>query len=167
VGQGHHILLFPNAVRARHMDRLRNNDLPVIRDVIHRLAANGDDLSRLTGIDCDINTRSIKRLIQACDLVLVSRFHAMIAALCEAVPVIVLGWSHKYLEVMEPFGMADKVFDYQAFSSVELTEMVTDTLARRTEISARIESNLPEIKALAQTQLDCVFSILEDQGARE
>ena len=39
--------------------------------------------------------------------IVTSRFHAMISALVERTPLLVVGWSHKYGEVLAQFGLVD------------------------------------------------------------
>ncbi len=111
--QGYAVLLFPNATRAASGDRLRNNDLPVIRTIAESIRKQPGEPTALYTVDCDINTNGIKQLMAFCRVVMVSRFHAMIAALSACQPVIVLGWSHKYREVMDSFELGDQVFDFK------------------------------------------------------
>ena len=45
-------------------------------------------------------------------LMVASRFHAMIGALHEKVPVFLVGWSHKYREVLDMFSLGENAIDY-------------------------------------------------------
>jgi colanic acid/amylovoran biosynthesis protein len=149
---GHQVVLFPNATRADDPVGERNNDLPVIRRV---LAAAGDVQGPTPiAVDMDINASGVKRVIGACDVVLVSRFHAMVGALSLAVPVVVLGWSHKYAEVMARFGLEDKVTDYKALSREQLRSAVEDTVENRDEVAAAIRAGLPSVLEGARRPLD-------------
>ncbi len=58
------------------------------------------------GVEAMSCAAELRRLVRVCDVVGVSRFHAMVGALAESVPVAVMGWSHKYAEVMDSFGLA-------------------------------------------------------------
>jgi polysaccharide pyruvyl transferase WcaK-like protein len=142
---GHVVVLFPNATRDAAGDAERNNDLPVIRRIRDSAGSN----TRLLAFDVDMNAVQIKRVIRAMDAVLVSRFHAMVGALSLQVPAAVLGWSHKYAEVMARFGLEDNVMDYKALSAPELHARVARVFEERARMRAAIAAGLPEVKASA------------------
>ena len=58
----------------------------------------------------------------------------MIAALSQAVPVTTIGWSHKYAEAADPFGMSAFTMDYTIFNAEHLVAMVQQLLDRRKEL---------------------------------
>jgi len=157
VADGCDVLLFPNATRAASA-KPRNNDLPVIAEVAARCARLGE--GRVTSVDFDVDTTGIKRLVARCDVAMVSRFHAMVGALTLAVPVFVLGWSHKYLEVMEQFGLADLVFDSSRHDPAEVLAAVRALRARRDEVAAAIAANLDEVRASSASQFDAVREVV-------
>lgn len=158
---GLQVVLFPNATRADDPVGERNNDLPVIRRV---LAAVGDvDGPAPLAVDLDVSATGVKKVIAACDVVLVSRFHAMVGALGLAVPVVVLGWSHKYAEVMARFGQEDRVSDYKALSREQLREAVEDVVEHRDEVAAAIREALPGVQEGARRPLDGLLA--DDLGA--
>ncbi|HSK47721.1 MAG TPA: Coenzyme F420 hydrogenase/dehydrogenase, beta subunit C-terminal domain, partial [Coriobacteriia bacterium] len=102
LADGHAVLLFPNATRAGSA-KLRNNDLPVIAQIAERVGDN----ERVLAVAGDMNAAALRTVLKACSAAAVSRFHAMVGALSEGVPVAVVGWSHKYLEVMKQFGLGE------------------------------------------------------------
>ncbi len=146
--EGFGIVLFPNATRDAAGDAERNNDLPVMRRL--HAAAQAAGLQRLPLlVDYDLNAAAIKEVIAACDVLLVSRFHAMVGALSLGVPTVVLGWSHKYAEVMARFGLDDVVMDYKALTSAQLIEAVRGVFTRRQQVRDQITARLPEVQASA------------------
>jgi polysaccharide pyruvyl transferase WcaK-like protein len=156
VADGCDVLLFPNATRAASAKR-RNNDLPVIADVAKRCS---DLEGRVFAVDFDVDTSGIKRLVAHCDVAMVSRFHAMVGALTLAVPVFVLGWSHKYLEVMDQFGQADLVFDSSRHDSAEVLAAVRALRDRRDAAAAQIASHIDEVRASSAAQFDAVREVV-------
>jgi polysaccharide pyruvyl transferase WcaK-like protein len=159
IADGHGVMLFPNATRAGSV-KLRNNDLPVIAAIIHRVGdAGATDLLAVTG---DTNAAALRVLIRACSCVAVSRFHAMIGALSIGVPVAVVGWSHKYLEVMQRFGLEEFVFDYSAHDAGALREVVERLLAQRDARAAEILARLPGVQAESRSQFDELFRGIGD-----
>src|SRR5690606_27782038 len=96
-GHGLAVVLFPNATRASAGEAERNNDLPLMRRIAAEAARAGCTPAPVV-IDRDLNASAIKQVIAMTDVVVVSRFHAMVGALSIGVPPAVLGWSHKYAE---------------------------------------------------------------------
>jgi polysaccharide pyruvyl transferase WcaK-like protein len=160
VRRGFSVLLFPNATRQASA-KLRNNDIPVIEDAVRYFAVFSSSGDNVRCAVRDINTDSIKRLIRLCDVTAVSRFHAMIASLLLGVPPVVMGWGHKYFEVMESFGLARFVFDYSKSDEEGLAEIIAEACAEREAIGLRIGERLPERRSSSYRQFEYVFSLLE------
>ena len=112
LANGGHVVVLPNATR-QGSDSLRNNDLPVIELLRSHCAARlpPAEFRRIHWFQSDVNTRGIRAIIAGTDILVTSRFHAMIAALSVGTPPLVIGWSHKYDEVLRPFGTATASFD--------------------------------------------------------
>jgi len=157
--RGCQVVLFPNATR-EHGEGERNNDLPLLRRIRY---ASGEDAAPLL-FDRDVSASGIKRIIAATDLVLTSRFHAMVGALALQVPVVVLGWSHKYAEVMARFGLDDYVLNESVLDEGKLDEsrpstFVLAAISERERIRRLIVEHLPEVSASAERP---VLSLLSD-----
>ncbi|MES9974621.1 polysaccharide pyruvyl transferase family protein [Candidatus Thiodiazotropha sp. LNASS1] len=163
IAHGYAILLYPNATRKDEMSKLRNNDLPVIRDIVNQVEGDNHESAPIYYVDFDLNTPGIKLLMSYCRLVMVSRFHAMIAALASGQPVIVLGWSHKYQEVMDFFGLGDLVFDFNQLNSELMMETIRHTLDNEPSIRQKINQQQKHAKASAYKQFAYLFNLL-DQG---
>jgi len=153
---GLHLLVAPNATRAGY-DASRNNDLVVIEELCSRNQAHRQrvDQDAITYVDFDLNTASIRRLIESCTLLITSRFHAMVAGLALGVPTLVMGWSHKYEEVLETFGCVENAVDF-AEAEHKLVPMATSLLAERDLIRQRILEALPVVVASSISQFDWV-----------
>jgi polysaccharide pyruvyl transferase WcaK-like protein len=148
LSRSHVVVLFPNATRDTAGDVERNNDLPLIRRVLAAALEQGDS-GRILAFTGDINAAGIKRIIGALDVAVVSRFHAMIGALASGVPVAVLGWSHKYAEVMARFGLERDVMDYKQLDAQGLLRRVEHVIEDRQVTRRAIASALPAVKASA------------------
>lgn len=160
-GRGHHVLVVPNATR-QGVDELRNNDVAVVTRLRQR-ASRRDDVNadRITYVDFDLNTASIRSLIQHSAAVITSRFHAMVAALALGVPPLVIGWSHKYEEVLDQFGCFDNAVDFsEAYDA--LASRLDDLLDHREEIARGIRNSLPSVAESSERQ----FSMLDQVGPR-
>jgi polysaccharide pyruvyl transferase WcaK-like protein len=152
--RGAHIVVMPNATRAGVAGG-RNNDITVITQLRDRITADPSDLdpSAITYVDFDVNTASIRSLAESCRLLITSRFHAMVAALALGVPPLVIGWSHKYEEVLEMFGCEANAVDFSA-AERDVPAMVGRLLDEHEEARERILKALPEVTAAAIAQFD-------------
>ena len=154
--RGFAVVLFPNATRDAAGEAERNNDLPLMRRLSAAVTASGKVPTPLM-FDMDINASAIKRIIGMMDVVVVSRFHAMVGALSLAVPPAVLGWSHKYAEVMARFGLEANVLDYKQLAGADLAARTERLFEERGLVAAQIRQHLPAVKESA----DCpVISLL-------
>jgi polysaccharide pyruvyl transferase WcaK-like protein len=146
---GFGVVLFPNATRAAAGEAERNNDLPLMRRLHAAAIASGISRPPLL-VDFDINAAGIKRVIASADVLMVSRFHAMVGALSLGVPTAVLGWSHKYAEVMARFGLEREVMDYKSLAADALVESVERLFGERERVRAAILERLPQVQASAE-----------------
>ena len=87
----------------RHTDKAHNNDLPLCREIYARVQHK----DRVLFVDDELSSQALRYLIGRCDVFVASRFHAMVSSLAMGVPTLVIGWSHKYREVLDMFGLAE------------------------------------------------------------
>lgn len=139
--RGFHCVIFPHSARA-HTDKRHNNDLPVLREFAARLAGVGN----VTVIDRELDARVLRMLIGRMDVLLASRFHAIVSAMAVGVPTVVAGWSHKYAEVLAPFAMDRQVMAYDAFTAEKALTALDELLAHRDEISKRLRTTADAIR---------------------
>lgn len=153
-------VFLPNATK-QGQTTAHNNDLHVIQ-LLHERAQQTlapEVQARLFWVDYDINTAGSRQLLACCDLVITSRFHAMISSLCLQKPVLVVGWSHKYVEVMASFGLEQFVVDY-ADDTLNLAALVNTIWADRDTITELLANNLPQVQQAAAGQFDYIARLL-------
>ena len=103
-------------VSARH-----NNDLPVVaelRALLEDCGATADP--RLLVIADELSPSALRRLIGGLDLLVASRLHAVVGALCMGTPTLVMGWSHKYGEILAAFDQERFALDYGSLDAETL-----------------------------------------------
>ncbi len=158
VAAGDLVVLFPNATRGTASAGPRNNDLHVIERVLEGLAPGVR--SAVVAVEEDVHAFEILQVIQAVDLAVVSRFHAMVGALSLGKPTVVVGWSHKYLEVMEEFGLSEHVFDAREAALGRVLESLasfrSDLHGHRSRIGAKLEG----VRASARRQIDLIADMM-------
>ncbi len=121
----------------------RMNDGPVCREVA---AACGHD-SQVIGIDADLTAGELRRIVSLSRVLVTSRFHAMISGLATCTPTVVVGWSHKYREVLDDFGLADFGMDSAELSHPErIVQKVQYALQNCEAISSQIREALPAVR---------------------
>ena len=156
------VVLFPNATRASRPEKLRNNDLPVIASVADRAddAAPVATQTPVLAVRGDMSAANIREVVGRCSCVAVSRFHAMVGALAERVPVAVLGWSHKYVEVMRRFDMEQHVFDYADHDAEAFLGVIEGLLEEREAYADAIGAGLGPVQAASRRQFEELFGRL-------
>ncbi|WP_029136102.1 polysaccharide pyruvyl transferase family protein [Nakamurella lactea] len=135
------------------------NDLPLCRDIAALVRNPGN----LTFFDDELMPTTLRAIIGESEAIVASRFHAMISALTEKVPPLVIGWSHKYGEVLAPFELAESAITYDELVDADtIVARTVQVLADRDAVIERIEQNLPAAQAASMTN----FDVLSDELAR-
>jgi colanic acid/amylovoran biosynthesis protein len=155
-----HFVFLPNASREGTI-KARNNDILVIQEI--RRISQGyleENLQEVVEwVDYDINSAAVRAIIDQADLLLTSRFHAMIAGLALCTPAAVIGWSHKYRETLADFSIEELSIDYS--SQDTNLEVILDTLLKtRFEYADQIRSHLVQVRKSSRVQFDYVKEFL-------
>lgn len=150
---GHRVLLVPHSFRD-DPTRVHNNDGPLVTRIADQI-----DHPDLVVMNERLDAAELRALIGRCDVFVSCRFHAMVSALSMGVPTLVLGWSHKYVEVLDLFGQADRSIDAGLLDTATLDAAITDLIDSRESVAARIAAAHHDVHALAATQLDTIVDI--------
>ena len=139
---GRSVVIAPHSYRAG-LPEGRMNDGPVCREVAEACA--GD--SQVLGLDSDLTAGELRHLVALGSVLVTSRFHAMISGLATSTPTVVVGWSHKYKEVLDDFGLSSLGLDSSALNNPsETADVVGRVLSTRDELSQQITAALPAVK---------------------
>ena len=139
---GRSVVIAPHSYRAG-LPEGRMNDGPVCREVAE---ACSDD-ARVFGLDFDLTAGELRHLVAHSSVLVTSRFHAMISGLATSTPTVVVGWSHKYKEVLDDFGLSNLGLDSSALNQPsEIADIVARVLSTRDELSQQISAALPAVK---------------------
>ena len=141
-GTGLHVVIAPHSNRPGRPEG-RMNDGPVCRQVASRL----EDDPGVILVDQDMSAGELRRLVSGSRVTVTSRFHAMISGLATCTPTVVVGWSHKYREVLDDFGLSSLGMDAAQLSdTASVVAAVSDCLARHDAIAAAIRDSLPAVR---------------------
>jgi colanic acid/amylovoran biosynthesis protein len=154
---GRPVLLVPHSARTG-TDKTHNNDLPLCREIFERV----HNKDAVLFIDRELPSQVLRYLIGRCDLFVASRFHAMVSSLAMSVPTLVIGWSHKYKEVLEMFGLEDWAFGHDKLESAYLKQRFDELVAAKKTVAAALKKNLPAVKAKSLAQADLIAEIVRD-----
>jgi polysaccharide pyruvyl transferase WcaK-like protein len=156
----YHFVFIPNASR-EGSDKKHNNDLLALVEMRQRAQAgalSAEALQAIDWVDYDINTASIRAIISTADVLVTSRYHAMISGLCLAVPTVVIGWGHKYKETMAYFDLGQYSLDFGS-TAMDLPGIVQTALDHKKEIHLQIAKNLENVKQKSGIQ----FTFLKEE----
>jgi polysaccharide pyruvyl transferase WcaK-like protein len=151
------IAIIPHSVRVG-TEKTHNNDLPISRAIYARVSSP----EKVFLVDAELTPRELRVLIGKCHIFIASRFHAMVSALAETVPTLVIGWSHKYGEVLADFEQRDFNLSLAEAKPQKLYPMVNDLLQRHDAVHQDLTRNSPKVRELALTQ----FALIEEIAAQ-
>jgi colanic acid/amylovoran biosynthesis protein len=115
-------------------------------------------------IDKTLSAAQVKSVIGNCDLLLSSRYHALIAAMSQGIPSSSIGWSHKYDELMSEVGLSSSVISLSKTKEDILRDV--DLIVKQTAQAAEtLKSTIPAMKHSSQKALDEVISAIKDKFA--
>jgi polysaccharide pyruvyl transferase WcaK-like protein len=151
---GNRVALIPHSVRTG-TTKTHNNDLPLCREIAQQVGEHEGFLF----VKDDLGSQQLRFLIGLCTRFVTSRFHAMISSLSMGVPTVVIGWSHKYREVLDLFGLSDWAFGSDQFSGQKVTTELERLADSDAEVRAALRDSLPSVKKLSVSQADLIVGV--------
>lgn len=153
--RGHRVLILPHSARDGS-DKTHNNDLPLCRELKRRFAND----SAVLVLDRELTSQQLRYLIGTCDLFLASRFHAMVSSLAMGVPTLVVGWGHKYQEVLEMFELDRWALAHTDLCAEKLSTMFSDLESNVADVREKLVAHLPDVKQRSLAQADLIAEIV-------
>ena len=160
VSDGYSVILLPHSTRF-YTDRTHNNDVPVCREI-----ASGVKSYRFHFINIELNAQQVRAVISRSDVLITSRFHGMVSGLACNVPTIVVGWSHKYKEVMDQFGLAGHALSTKELTLERLDNEFKGIVRDKKKIKRQIGERLPEVIRSAQIQVEYIVEVARKESKR-
>jgi coenzyme F420-reducing hydrogenase beta subunit/polysaccharide pyruvyl transferase WcaK-like protein len=153
---GFSVLMIANAARIGS-SKSRNNDLLVCGDVYE----NPRYKDKNRWYNEEMCPEQIRELISHCEALVGSRFHAMIGALEKGIPVLLIGWSHKYKEILDMFNLGKYASDYSSFSFDDLKGQFLDFMNHRDQIINEIKSHINDVKESSKLNIRYISQIID------
>jgi colanic acid/amylovoran biosynthesis protein len=139
---GYGVLILPHSLR---MGYSKNNDVLVAKQIAKNLA----DLKNCALLIPPPSARLIRGIFASCRFVITSRFHAAVGAVSVGVPVITIGWGHKYHDLLQPFGLDSFIVPAETLNASRLGSAFDRIREHETELRSGIASVLPAHKVRA------------------
>lgn len=155
----YHVLLVAHSA-IEGSANLHNNDLPLCKDIYSRVA----NKRMCHFIDHELESQKLRFVIGHCDYFVASRFHAMVSSLAMSVPTMVIGWSHKYKEVLEMFKLQSYAHSYEGLSSKKLISRFNILEKNIDEVQERLTRYLPVVKKVSNEQTKLIIQIARSKG---
>lgn len=113
-----------------------------------------------SGVDIEIyhedDSRRVKGIISKAEIVVCSRFHGCVSALCQGIPCLGTSWSHKYERLFEEYGLSACLLE-PTVTPEELAEKIEFALQESVGISQQARENF---KLQSQKLWDNVFNAI-------
>lgn len=120
--RGHKILMLPHM----YSDKKHDCDREICFKIFNKL----DEQERLAIciVKEDVDAMQAKGLIAASTMAIVSRYHALVAAVSTSTPVVTLGWNIKYQDLMEYYCIDDTAIDVRNYEPDEIVQKVMEKI---------------------------------------
>ena len=141
----YNIILLPNEFKNAY------DDMAVAKDIKKEYANN--DRVKIFDIR-SVTPKNVKYLISKSEILVGSRYHAIIASLSSSVPTLVIGWHYKYEEVVNKFQLDEYLIKIKDCTPKLLIEKFDNMEAKKTEIKNSLAQINIEVKNnIIQTEL--------------
>ncbi len=157
ISKDFNVFIFANSAR-RGSNQSRNNDLLLCE----KLFSEYNSSEQVRFYKEEFRPEELCHFIGQCRFVVASRFHAMIFALKKKVPVFLIGWSHKYQEILDYFELGRYAIDFSEFSSDSLIEGFLNVVENEMEIQRCIDLHYDEVIQSSYQNVVCVEEILDE-----
>ncbi len=155
--KNYNVLIIAQSAR-QNKKSLKNNDLIICKKVYDMV----ENKKACMNLDIEMTPREIREFISKCELLVASRFHAMISSLYKNVPVFLIGWSHKYKEVLDMFELGECAGDYKLLE-IELLKHNFEFFEKDAKnMRAKIKKNLPAVQKSTMKNIEIIIAKIKD-----
>lgn len=153
--KGYRVMLVPHSVRTG-TDKTHNNDMPLCKEIFSAL----HNKEMCMFLDEELTSQELRYWIGQCDYFVASRFHAMVSSLAMSVPTLVIGWSHKYKEVLEMFELEEWAFGQDKLNHEYITSEFDRLVESDKDVRSKLQKNLKSVKTASAKQVKVIESVI-------
>lgn len=114
-----------------------------------------------------ISAADLKSVIGCLEFLVASRYHSLVAALSQRVAVAVVGWAHKYDELMRDVGIEQYVIDPVNRPGQEGIEVIVQAWDRREQLRQAARDNVPRLERSSADALSRSADLISQSGASQ
>ncbi|MFS0724087.1 polysaccharide pyruvyl transferase family protein [Paenibacillus sp. 1P07SE] len=133
-------------LKGKHIYLLRHSteDLEICKEIKGRYP----EQERVVLLEKEYDCIEIHHILNQFDFIVGSRYHSIIHAYKNGIPVLALGWATKYKELLGIFGQSDYIFDVRNLEHAErsIGLALTQMIDRRDEEAAKIRAKMEELQ---------------------
>jgi len=115
---------------------------------------------RVANMNENLSADTIKSVISNLDIIIGSRFHSLVLALASKIPVVALGWAHKYGELMRNVGLKDFFLDLKNLDEGTVLDLIEKAWTRREKSKEILSERIPLITSKIDVVFDEVAEVL-------
>jgi len=156
--QNFSIVLIPHQVQP-----VENPEMPDDRFLCDLIKVSLDNVPDVVTLRDYYSAEKLKAIIGKMDLIIGSRYHGIIAALSQMIPTLVLGWSHKYFELLCDVGIEQYIADYKNLNKDDLLALSENAWLNRKKLRHTLEQKVPEQVYKSAMALDHTASIFTNR----
>lgn len=156
-GEGYGVLIIANGARINNL-KPRNNDLPICDAVYKKI----EDKSMVRWYYKEMDAEEIRDYISKCRFLVASRFHAMVGALQKKIPVLLVGWSHKYQEVLNFFELGEYAIDFSHLNIEDLKRAFYNFVNEESTIRENIERNYEAVMESSRKNIIYISEVIDE-----
>lgn len=149
---------------ARHLAR-RDLSVKIVQHEYHLGDSRVvDALQRSIGSDrCEVvrstDPMVLKSVLGGAQIVVGSRFHALVSSLSMGTPAIALGWAHKYDALLQDFGLPE-LLDHAEHSNDHIQDLIDQVIDNRATLHRVVMENTTRLTGMIESMWDEVFTSL-------
>jgi colanic acid/amylovoran biosynthesis protein len=151
------VLLVPNEIR------VPGSQWPDDRYLCGMIASHVQEPARCFSLSDYFPSETVKALLGQLDLLIASRFHSLVFALSQGIPVLALGWSHKYQELLRPFGLEEFIIDHDKLDTDKVFTITEAAWKNREGTGTSIRNTLPGLQDQVDGLFDEVAAVLSGE----
>lgn len=121
------------------------------RHIARRIIAALPDPTRVTLVDAVLSPTELQYAYSQLDMLVATRMHSAIFALNNAIPVLVIGYLHKSVGLMEVLGLPQAVLDINEVDAVNICDTFDQVWGSHSSIHDQLIERIPAVRTtLAQ-----------------
>jgi colanic acid/amylovoran biosynthesis protein len=106
------------------------------------------------------SAQEIYNLIGSVDLLISSRFHALIFGFLQEKPVMAISWSHKYRELFSLFGLEKFVLESNEMNQDDTIRLLNKLLEEKANVELKIKESITRLKTQVTEVFDEIAAVI-------